>query len=102
MFVSWRRPSDVPGSPTPTAVDRCAGYPTNHESYGPSVVPVLPADGQSESGPKSAALPSVSTGLRGVSPAAPPAGLTAGGHAGGVRSPAATGWTPSDDRWPID
>src|SRR3954454_7545181 len=63
MLRNARRPSDDPGSPTHTAVERCAVYPTNQVSYGPSVVPVLPADGQSDSGPTLAAVPSVSTWL---------------------------------------
>src|SRR3954447_1214811 len=61
MFRSTRRPSDEPGSPTHTAVERWAVYPTNQVSYGPSVVPVLPADGESDSGPTAAAVPSVRT-----------------------------------------
>src|SRR3954452_15124620 len=98
MLRNARRPSDDPGSPTHTAVERCAVYPTNQVSYGPSVVPVLPADGQSDSGPTLAAVPSVSTWLSASFTPEATSALSASRHCGVLSGTAVVPGEPSDER----
>src|SRR3954452_24390674 len=98
MFRNARRPSDEPGSPTHTAVERSAVYPTNQVSYGPSVVPVLPADGEFDSGPTAAAVPSVRTWPSAWSTAEATSGLSARLHVAAGTGTAVGPGDPSGER----